>query len=128
MTRPLIGVTGRRWPASQLGSLVPKGMAGLMVDLHFTDYVHSIALAGGLPVELTRDADPHEARSRPIVTRGSSRSTKRRANETCPYWRSVAVSNWSTSPTVGRSINTLTWTRVPVIPSGTSMDAPRPTT
>jgi putative glutamine amidotransferase len=35
-------------------------MAGLTVDLHFSDYVHSIALAGGLPVELTRDADPFE--------------------------------------------------------------------
>ena len=60
MTKPLIGVTGRRWPASQFGSLVPKGMSSLKVDLHFTDYVHSIALAGGLPVELTRDADPYE--------------------------------------------------------------------
>jgi putative glutamine amidotransferase len=60
MVRPLIGVTGRRWPASLLGSSVPKGMSGLSVDLHFTDYVHSIALAGGLPVELTRDADARE--------------------------------------------------------------------
>jgi putative glutamine amidotransferase len=31
-----------------------------MVDLHFSDYVRSIALAGGLPVELTRDANPHD--------------------------------------------------------------------
>jgi putative glutamine amidotransferase len=33
-------------------------MAHLQVDLHFTDYVRSLALAGALPVELTRDADP----------------------------------------------------------------------
>jgi putative glutamine amidotransferase len=43
-----------------MGSAVPKGMSGLMVDLHFSDYVRSLALAGGLPVELTRDADPRE--------------------------------------------------------------------
>jgi putative glutamine amidotransferase len=60
MTKPLIGVTGRRWPATSLGSHVPVAMLGLHFDLHFTDYVRSIALAGGLPVELTRDADPRE--------------------------------------------------------------------
>jgi putative glutamine amidotransferase len=60
MTRPLIGVTGRRWSASLLGDAVPKGMAGLEVDLHFTDYGRSLALAGGLPVELSRDADVRE--------------------------------------------------------------------
>ena len=35
-------------------------MSGLTVDLHFADYGRSVALAGGLPVELTRDADVHE--------------------------------------------------------------------
>ncbi len=57
MTRPLIGVTGRRWPAKALGEFVPKAMMGITFDLHFSDYPRSIALAGGLPVELTRDAD-----------------------------------------------------------------------
>ncbi len=60
MSRPLIGVTGRRWSASSLGKFVPPAMADLRFDLHFTDYVRSIALAGGLPVQLTRDADPVE--------------------------------------------------------------------
>lgn len=60
MSRPLIGITGRRWPASALGTNVPKAMSGLDFDLHFTDYPRSVALAGGLPVELTRDADPDE--------------------------------------------------------------------
>lgn len=60
MTRPLIGVTGRRWPAKALGDFVPKAMQGIYFDLHFTDYPRSIALAGGLPVELTRDADVAE--------------------------------------------------------------------
>ena len=35
-------------------------MSGLTVDLHFADYGRSVALAGGLPVELTRDGDVHE--------------------------------------------------------------------
>ena len=57
MSRPLIGVTGRRWPAAYLGDHVPPAMRGLFFDLHFADYTRSIALAGGLPVELSRDAD-----------------------------------------------------------------------
>jgi putative glutamine amidotransferase len=60
MSRPLIGISGRRWPASALGENVPKAMSGIEFDLHFTDYPRSISLAGGLPVELTRDADPQE--------------------------------------------------------------------
>ena len=35
-------------------------MAELSFDLHFADYGRSVALAGGLPVELTRDADVEE--------------------------------------------------------------------
>ena len=60
MTRPLVGISGRRWPASALGPNVPKAMLGIKFDLHFSDYPKSIALAGGLPVELTRDADVQE--------------------------------------------------------------------
>lgn len=60
MSRPLIGVSGRRWPAAYLGDHLPPAMHGLTFDLHFSDYTRSIALAGGLPVELTRDADASE--------------------------------------------------------------------
>lgn len=35
-------------------------MAELSLDLHFADYGRSVALAGGVPVELTRDADVSE--------------------------------------------------------------------
>ena len=35
-------------------------MSELAFDLHFADYGRSVALAGGLPVELTRDADVDE--------------------------------------------------------------------
>ncbi len=40
-----------------MGSHLPKAMQDLTFDLHFSDYPRSVALAGGLPVELTRDAD-----------------------------------------------------------------------
>ena len=58
MAKPLIGITGRRWPARALGHLLPSSFETLAFDLHFTDYPSSIAAAGGLPIELTRDADP----------------------------------------------------------------------
>ncbi len=64
MSRPLIGVTGRRWPASFLGEHLPPAMQGLTFDLHFSDYTRSIALAGGVPVELSRDADVEEVAAR----------------------------------------------------------------
>ena len=57
MARPLIGISGRRWPVSYLGDNVVKAMRDLTFDLHFSDYPRSVALAGGLPVELARDAD-----------------------------------------------------------------------
>jgi putative glutamine amidotransferase len=60
MARPLIGISGRRWPASVLGTNVPAAMSTVQFDLHFSDYPASIAMAGGLPVELTRDADVTE--------------------------------------------------------------------
>ncbi len=60
MGKPLIGISGRRWPATALGDFVPLAMRTLHFDLHFTDYPRSVALAGGLPVELARDADVDE--------------------------------------------------------------------
>ncbi len=54
--RPRIGVTGRRWPARWFGAHVPAAMANLEVDVHFADYVAAIAAAGGVPIQLTRDA------------------------------------------------------------------------
>ena len=61
--RPLIGLSGRRWPVSRLGNFVPPAMSELSFDLHFADYGRSVALAGGVPVELTRDADVDEIMS-----------------------------------------------------------------
>jgi putative glutamine amidotransferase len=60
MSQPLIGITGRRWPAAALRHLLPSSFLNLQFDLHFSDYPASVAAAGGLPVELTRDADVEE--------------------------------------------------------------------
>ena len=57
MAKPLIGISGRRLPATLLGSHLPAAMSSLRFDLHFADYPRSIAAAGGLPVEMARDAD-----------------------------------------------------------------------
>jgi putative glutamine amidotransferase len=57
-------MTGRRWPASAVSSNVPKAMYDLKFDLHFSDYPASVAAAGGIPVELTRDADAVEVLAR----------------------------------------------------------------
>ena len=57
-------MTGRRWPASVVSSNVPKAMYDLKFDLHFSDYPASVAAAGGIPVELTRDADAVELLAR----------------------------------------------------------------
>lgn len=43
--------------AKLLGTYLPAAMSSLHFDLHFSDYPTSIAAAGGLPVELARDAD-----------------------------------------------------------------------
>jgi putative glutamine amidotransferase len=64
MTRPLIGISGRRWPAKFLAGHLPFAMHDLFFDLHFCDYPKSVALAGGLPIELCRDADVEDIVSR----------------------------------------------------------------
>ena len=53
---PLIGLTGRRWPGSVLGTRVARAMHDAEVDLHFADYSVAVVAAGGMPVGLSRDA------------------------------------------------------------------------
>jgi len=55
----MIGMTGRRWPVERV-PLLPVALAGEELDLHLSEYPKAVAAAGGLPVELTRDADPVE--------------------------------------------------------------------
>jgi putative glutamine amidotransferase len=62
--RPLIGISGRRWPVSRLAAYIPSALHDAEFDLHFTEYPAGVAAAGGLPVELTRDADVSDMISR----------------------------------------------------------------
>lgn len=61
--RPLIGLSGRRWPAECVPRL-PQALQGEEVDLHLSEYPKGVAAVGGLPVQLTRDADPVDIVSR----------------------------------------------------------------
>jgi putative glutamine amidotransferase len=56
--RPLIGLSGRRWPVERVPHLPQGALEGEEVDLHLSEYPKGIAAVGGLPVQLTRDADP----------------------------------------------------------------------
>lgn len=56
--RPLIGLSGRRWPVERVPHLPQGALHGEEVDLHLSEYPKGIAAVGGLPVQLTRDADP----------------------------------------------------------------------
>ncbi|MGD9755523.1 MAG: gamma-glutamyl-gamma-aminobutyrate hydrolase family protein [Acidimicrobiia bacterium] len=56
--RPLIGITGRRWSLAALGDRFPAGYQDGSFDLHVTDYSAAVAAAGGLPVQLSPDAEP----------------------------------------------------------------------
>lgn len=57
MTRPLIGVTGRRLPLSQIAD-VPAILRTARAQLHLDDYARGIAVAGGIPVQLSFRTDP----------------------------------------------------------------------
>jgi putative glutamine amidotransferase len=62
--RPLIGLSGRRWPVERVPHLPQGALQGEEVDLHLSEYPKGIAAVGGLPVQLTRDADPIDMVSR----------------------------------------------------------------
>jgi putative glutamine amidotransferase len=64
MSRPLIGITGRRWPASRLAEFLPWSFHDAEFDFHFTEYPAAVTRAGGIPVELTRDAPIAECLAR----------------------------------------------------------------
>lgn len=57
MTRPLIGLTGRRKTAGQLVG-TPEVLHHLEADWFYADYARGVLEAGGLPVNLPLDADP----------------------------------------------------------------------
>ena len=55
--QPLIGITGRRFPANRVSGL-SRAMNSTRTDIHFATYSAKVAAAGGLPVQLSMDADP----------------------------------------------------------------------
>ena len=58
MSLPLIGLSGRRWPAEQIPAFDYIALHGEEVDVHLSEYPKVIQRAGGLPVQLTRNTDP----------------------------------------------------------------------
>ena len=52
--RPLIGLSGRRWPAEWIPLFDYTALHGEEVDVHLSEYPKVIERAGGLPVQLTR--------------------------------------------------------------------------
>jgi putative glutamine amidotransferase len=56
--RPLIGLSGRRWPAEWIPLFDYTALHGEEVDVHLSEYPKVIERAGGLPVQLTRNTDP----------------------------------------------------------------------
>lgn len=58
MIQPLIGLSGRRWPAEVIPLFDYTALRGEEVDVHLSEYPKVIEKAGGLPVQLTRNTDP----------------------------------------------------------------------
>lgn len=58
MIPPLIGLSGRRWPAEVIPLFDYTALRGEEVDVHLSEYPKVIEKAGGLPVQLTRNTDP----------------------------------------------------------------------
>lgn len=52
---PLVGITGRRRPASILGA--PQGFTDAPLDVYFAEYATSVVRAGGVPVFIPLDTD-----------------------------------------------------------------------
>jgi len=57
VTQPLVGITGRRMPAVGVFPEDAALVEALRVDVHFTSYGEVIRRVGGIPVQLTYEAD-----------------------------------------------------------------------
>ena len=58
LTRPLIGISGRRLRGAAIGA--PHGFADAPLEAYLSEYSTSVLRAGGLPVHLPMDAAPAE--------------------------------------------------------------------
>lgn len=57
--RPLVGLTGRRTTIGHVAGM-PPALGHLTADLYFGGYASAVYAAGGLPVHLPLDVEPHE--------------------------------------------------------------------
>lgn len=57
--RPLVGLTGRRTTIGDVAGM-PAALGYLTADLYFGGYAQAVYAAGGLPVHLPLDVEPHE--------------------------------------------------------------------
>ncbi|MBI4884336.1 MAG: gamma-glutamyl-gamma-aminobutyrate hydrolase family protein [Actinobacteria bacterium] len=60
VVKPLIGISGRRWPAETIPLLDYTAMHGEEVDVHLSEYPKALQKAGALPVQLTPNTVPIE--------------------------------------------------------------------
>jgi putative glutamine amidotransferase len=76
---PLVGITGPRLQAAEIAS-TPPILLHAWADVHYAFYPQAVALAGGLPVHLPRDADPEAlvARLDAVVVAGGQDVDPRR--------------------------------------------------
>jgi len=58
--KPLIGLSGRRWPVTRVPHLPQAALEGEEVDVHLSEYPKGIAAVGGLPIQLARESEPRE--------------------------------------------------------------------
>ncbi len=63
MSRPLIGLSGRRKVGSNIAGF-PEILHHLDLDLYFADYARGVIEAGGIPVHLPMDVDPADLMDR----------------------------------------------------------------
>ncbi len=60
MRPPLIGLSGRRWPAESIPLFDYAALHGEEVDVHLSEYPKVLEKAGALPVQLTRNTHPSQ--------------------------------------------------------------------
>lgn len=84
--KPVIGITGRRRPASEMATAT-RSLDGLEVDVHFVTYSHEVIRAGGIPMQLPMEIDPVDAVSvldGLLISGGADVEPSRYGAETAP--------------------------------------------
>lgn len=85
---PLIGLSGRRWPAESIPLFDYTVLHG-EVDVHLSEYPKVLEKAGALPVQLTRNTDPVQIVQRLdglVMTGGADPDPELYGEEPHPSW------------------------------------------